>query len=237
VFVHGFTQTSESWKPIAEHFAESGYVSVIVDAPGHGESGDVHADLYKAATLAVNQFGRAVYIGYSMGGRLCLHAAAMHGRQVVGLAMIGASPGIADEGDRTSRRAADERLAERIEQIGVDAFLDEWLAQPLFAGLTITKTQRADRLRNTAEGLAASLRLAGTGAQVSMWPQLGEMPMPVLTVAGELDQRFTTIGQKVASAASAGRFEPIPGVGHAAHLQAPDAVTGVLERWLRDVPW
>ena len=53
----------------------------------------------------------------------------------------------------------------------LDRFLDEWLAQPLFAGLTLDDGARADRLTNTPEGLASSLRLAGTGAQGSLWPR------------------------------------------------------------------
>ena len=237
MFVHGFTQTSESWKPIADHFATHGYEAIVVDAPGHGESAAIRADLYKAAALTTTQFGSGVYVGYSMGGRLCLHAAAMYPRQVVAVALIGASPGIADEGDRAARHTADEELADRIEEIGVDAFLDEWLAQPLFAGLQLTAEQRADRLRNSAEGLAASLRLAGTGAQSSLWPRLGEMTMPILAMAGELDDKFATISHKIAVGASGGRFEPIAGAGHAAHLQDPDRVIAVLHSWLRHIGW
>jgi 2-succinyl-6-hydroxy-2,4-cyclohexadiene-1-carboxylate synthase len=237
VFVHGFTQTSESWKPIADHFASTGYEAIVVDAPGHGESAALRADLYQAATIATRQLGPGVYIGYSMGGRLCLHAAAMYPREVIGVAVIGASPGIADEGDRALRHTADEQLAAHLEAIGVDAFLDEWLAQPMFDGLQLTDEQRADRLRNSVEGLAASLRLAGTGAQASLWPRLGEMTMPILAMAGELDHKFATTCHKIALGASAGRFEPIAGAGHAAHLQDPGRVITVLDGWLRDIGW
>jgi len=44
VFAHGFTQTSNSWKPIAEHFVANGYESVVVDLPGHGASTDGDVD-------------------------------------------------------------------------------------------------------------------------------------------------------------------------------------------------
>lgn len=235
VFVHGFTQTSTSWKPIANHFASHGYEAVVVDAPGHGGSTAIRANLYDAADLLTAQCGDGVYIGYSMGGRLCLHAAALCPGQVRALVLLGASPGIADEGDRAARRAADERLAEHIEHIGVAAFLDEWLAQPLFAGLVPDEADRADRLRNSADGLASSLRLAGTGAQASLWPRLGEMTVPVLTMAGEHDTRFAAIGRKMASAVSSGHFQAIAGAGHAAHLQAPDQVIAVLQHWLQDI--
>ena len=38
-------------------------------------------------------------------------------------------------------------LADHIEAVGVAAFIDEWLTNSLFAGLTDETAQRADRLR------------------------------------------------------------------------------------------
>ena len=48
---------------------------------------------------------------------------------------IGATGGLDTEAERADRRAADEVLAARLEEIGLAAFLDRWLANPLFAGL------------------------------------------------------------------------------------------------------
>jgi 2-succinyl-6-hydroxy-2,4-cyclohexadiene-1-carboxylate synthase len=237
VFVHGFTQTSASWKPIANEFADRGYESIVVDAPGHGQSADIRADLVETAAMLTSMCGRAVYAGYSMGGRLCMHAAVAQPDLVSGLALVGASPGIADAAERAARRAADDELANHIEGVGVEAFLGEWLAQPLFARLVVGGEQRADRLGNSAAGLASSLRLAGTGAQDSLWPRLGEMSMPVLTVAGELDVKFATIGRQIDAAVPSGRFEEIARAGHAAHLEDPDGVFAVLQHWLQEIDW
>jgi 2-succinyl-6-hydroxy-2,4-cyclohexadiene-1-carboxylate synthase len=235
VFVHGFTQTSASWKPIAEVFAAAGHETVIIDVPGHGESSDVHANLRESAGMVTDLCGTAVYIGYSLGGRLCLHAAVLQPHLVRGLALIGGSPGIADDGERAQRRAADDALADHIVDVGVDAFLGEWLAQPLFGGLEIDTGQRADRLRNTAEGLAASLRVAGTGAQDSLWLRLHELTMPLLAIAGEQDHKFAAIGAQLAAAVEHGTSVQIPGAGHAAHLQEPQLVIEALSAWLRAI--
>jgi 2-succinyl-6-hydroxy-2,4-cyclohexadiene-1-carboxylate synthase len=236
VFVHGFTQTSASWKPVAGVIAAAGFESVVVDAPGHGGSAGVVADMPTAAATLAEQCGAAVYVGYSMGGRLCLHVAVHDQRLVRGLGLLGTSPGIADADERAARRVADERLAERIESVGVGAFLDEWLAQPLFAGLRIHDHQRRERLGNTPAGLAASLRNAGTGAQASLWERLPELAMPVLVMAGDADEKFSVIGRRVAAAVSHGQFAAIAGAGHAAHLQQPGAVVGALLQWLGPLP-
>src|SRR3954452_22443542 len=123
VFAHGFTQTSNSWKPIAEHFAGSGYESVIVDLPGHGASTAGDFDLGQAAERLTGMCGPAVYVGYSLGGRLCLHAASMCPSKVRALALIGASPGIADDIRRAARREADDGMADHIIDVGVEKFL------------------------------------------------------------------------------------------------------------------
>ena len=237
VFVHGFTQTASSWKPIAELFAADGYESIVVDVPGHGHSSAVHVDLPRATEMLTTLCSAAVYIGYSLGGRLCMHAALAYPHLVTALAVVGASPGIADPAERAARRTADNCLADHIIDVGVDAFLDEWLAQPLFAGLTLDDDARADRQTNTPEGLASSLRLAGTGAQESLWPYLPEMKMPILTIAGEQDSKFAAIGRKVSASVPRGKAIEIPGAGHAAHLQQPRLVARALADWLLEIKY
>ena len=59
VLVHGFTQTLASWRPVADDLAADHRV-VLVDAPGHGASAAVRADLPTAAGLLAEAGGRAV---------------------------------------------------------------------------------------------------------------------------------------------------------------------------------
>jgi len=161
----------------------------------------------------------------------------MRPESVQGLALIGASPGIGDSNERAIRRAADDRMADHIVDVGVEAFLEEWLSRPLFDGLTFDVQGRADRLNNTAEGLAASLHHAGAGAQESLWPHLDRLPMPVLAIAGELDQKFAAIGRQIADAVPHARFVEVPASGHAAHLQSAQQVTAILQGWLTEISY
>ena len=50
----------------------------------------------------------------------------------------------------------------------------------------------AERLRNSASGLAASLRLSGTGTQEPSWDRLPLLRSPVLALAGADDIRFAS---------------------------------------------
>jgi 2-succinyl-6-hydroxy-2,4-cyclohexadiene-1-carboxylate synthase len=232
VLVHGFTQTRECWGPVADDFTVDHEV-VRVDAPGHGRSGHEDADLWSGAHLLGDTGGEAVYVGYSMGGRLCLHLALDRPELVRGLVLIGATAGIDDDDERAERARRDDEMAGQITQLGLDAFLDKWLAQPLFAGLGPYDDCRAARLENKAERLAASLRHAGTGHQDPLWLRLGRLEMPVLCLAGHDDRKFRDEAARM-SAAIGGNATArwVPGAGHTAHLEQPDAFVEIVREWL-----
>ena len=228
VLVHGFTQTLVSWAPVAAQLAVDHEV-VRVDAPGHGGSTSVEVGLADGARLLGETGGRATYVGYSMGGRLALRLALDHPALVERLVLLGATAGIDDPDERAARRTADEALADRIEADGVEPFLTDWLAQPLFAGLTPTPEDLAARRANATHGLASSLRLSGTGTmEPPWWAELAGLVPPTLVLAGDLDAKFTALGHRLVHATPNARFTPIAGAGHAAHLQDPATVAAAI---------
>lgn len=236
VLLHGFTQTADCWGPIGDDLARDHDV-VRLDAPGHGHATAVRADLVEAARLAADAGGPGTYVGYSMGGRLALHVALEHPAVVERLVLVGATPGIEDDDERAARRARDHELAARVRSIGIDAFLTEWLDQPLFTGLPAGARFDDERRRNTADGLASSLELAGTGSQAPLWDRLPELQMPVLAVAGADDTRYADIARRLAGAIGPhATAAEVPHAGHAAHLEQPAAFLTILRDWLARAP-
>lgn len=237
VFVHGFTQTATAWARVAEHFVHHGYQVALVDLPGHGGSARIRADLRRTADLLATSTGSAAYIGYSLGGRVCLHLALMYPHIVERLVSVSATPGIIDDDERAARRLSDEELAAHIADIGIERFIDEWTSQPLFHDLVVSDEDRADRLSNSAAGLASSLRLSGTGAQLPLWDRLLELNMPVLALAGEHDPKFVAIARRIATSVPEGAFARILDAGHAAPAQQPLQVITRIEAWLTASSW
>ena len=234
VLVHGFTQTSGCWGPVADALAED-HTVVRVDAPGHGRSADVIAGLRGGARLIADQGHRATYLGYSMGARYCLHLALSNPELVERLILLGATAGIEDPAERAARTAADEELADKIERHGVDTFLEAWMRNPLFAGLSEEQACLDRRRENTAAGLAMSLRQCGTGVQDPLWSKLSRLTMPVLVLAGERDERFVALGERIAASIGANAtFATIAGAGHAAHLEQPEAFLSIVLAYLKD---
>jgi len=231
VLLHGFTQTGRSWQPV-RHALAARYRALAPDLPGHGALAERRPGSFAAcdAYLRVLAEDPIVLAGYSMGGRIALHAALSLGARVRRLVLIGASPGIADPAERAARAAADAALAERIEAIGVEAFVREWGAQLLFAGMPrgIAESAEQDRLRNGAPGLAAALRGLGTGVMPSLWERLAELEPPVELVVGERDVKFRAIAERMEPLLRDARLHVVAGAGHAVHLEAPDAVADII---------
>lgn len=231
VFVHGFTQTRRSWDAVRDALGDR-YETVAVDAPGHGDSSELRLSMTDGADALGNAGGAATYVGYSMGARLALHLAVARPDLVTRLVLVSGTAGLETAADRAARVGADEALATEIESDGVEAFVERWLALPLFAGLPTARAGIADRLTNTAAGLASSLRLAGTGAQRSLWDRLGDLSMPVLLVAGADDAKFVAIGERLRQAIAGSQLVVIPGAGHTVHLEQPERFADLLTTWL-----
>ena len=233
LLAHGFTQTAQSWSLVQHLLRARGFDDIkAIDLPGHGSADDVRADLWGSADHLVAAGGRTTYIGYLMGGRVSLHAALAHPDVVERLVLIGATAGIDNVDARAQRRTDDELLADRIGTIGVEAFIDEWLQNPLFAGLTPNQALREDRLHNTADGLASSLRLAGTGTQAPLWDRLIEISCPVLLLVGQHDQKFRAIAERMATALPNAELRAIDDAGHSVHLEQPERIVDALVDWM-----
>jgi 2-succinyl-6-hydroxy-2,4-cyclohexadiene-1-carboxylate synthase len=233
VLVHGFTQNRRCWGPVDQLLATD-HELVALDAPGHGTASDVELDLGAGASFLADAGGRGTYVGYSMGARFCLHVALARPDLVERLVLISGTAGIEDATERTARRVADEARAEHLLEVGVAAFLDEWLALPLFAGLAPERAHRPEReAANTAAGLASSLRRAGTGTQIPLWDRLAELTMPVLVVSGADDARFTALGRRLAdSVGPNAEHVVVEGAGHTVHLEQPERFVAALGGWL-----
>jgi 2-succinyl-6-hydroxy-2,4-cyclohexadiene-1-carboxylate synthase len=153
------------------------------------------------------------------------------------LVLVSTAPGIADEMERAARHRADELLAAELRDDGVASFVEKWLSRPMFEGLqrrgdTWRSADRAARLENTAEGLADALAGMGQGAQPYLGDRLSELPMPVLLIAGGLDQKYAAIASAVSRSLPRGWLRIIPDAGHAVIGEQPRVVADLIDTFL-----
>jgi len=232
LLLHGFTATGRSWDPVRRRLGAGRYTPVLApDLRGHGTASDARPATIAACVDDLRQPEPYALAGYSMGGRIALHLALAQPERVTRLVLVSTTAGLEDAQGQEERRRADEELADGLERAGLEAFARWWGGQPLFAGqrAEAAATAHRDRLRNTAAGLAASLRGMGTGVMEPVWDRLGELTMPAVVVAGERDAKFRALGERLVEGLLDARLAVVPGAGHAVHLEAPGAVAEALE--------
>jgi 2-succinyl-6-hydroxy-2,4-cyclohexadiene-1-carboxylate synthase len=241
--LHGFTQSGRSWRELISHMPE-GWKWIVPDLRGHGRTittpgAPCSMDACTEDLIALWEeldLGRTHLVGYSMGGRLALHVAARRPERLLSLLTIGAHAGL-DEEARAGRRQGDEALAERIENDGIESFVDHWGSLPLFAGLQrrgqgYVAQLRAERLQNHVAGLACSLRGMGAGVMEPLWDDLGRVAVPCTFVAGQLDHGYVASARRLATTVPHGQVEIVLRAGHAVHQERPDAFARVLTNHL-----
>jgi 2-succinyl-6-hydroxy-2,4-cyclohexadiene-1-carboxylate synthase len=216
---------------------------VLLDLPGHGRfvgDADPSSFTLDATIEQVANVGGwpADLVGYSMGARIALHFAAARPDLVRRLVLESGSPGLRTDSERAERRAADDVLAARVVEVGIEAFVDEWEARSLFETrrrlpAEIMTHQRGLRLLNDPGSLAAALVGLGTGALPSLWDRLPEISTPTLLVVGALDHEFVDIAERMAAEMPAASVFVVPDAGHTVHLERTAAWVEAVTSFLR----
>lgn len=244
LFLHGFLGCREDWLGTIGAFGND-YFCMALDLPGHGDTRvygpDSLFDMEHTAAaiiehLARKSLERVHLVGYSMGGRLALYLAVNYPQWCGQVVIESGSPGLDDRNERAERRAADNDRADRLEREGLDAFIEAWYKQPLFAGLTAQEDEFRQmisrRRRGDPAGLARSLRRMGSGVQPSLWAQLPQVELPVLFIAGANDEKFTTLARRQADLCPTGEHRIIAASGHVPHVEQPAKFTTAVREFI-----
>ncbi|MFT5144300.1 MAG: 2-succinyl-6-hydroxy-2,4-cyclohexadiene-1-carboxylate synthase [Thalassolituus oleivorans] len=257
VLLHGFMGTGADWEAVARQLIPEFQV-LAPDLPGHGAStgrSEAEYTLFGAAEAVLQTVGTfvaesPVLGGYSLGGRVALHAAFGASRLapppgqgwVAGLGLVSAHTGL-PEADRKNRIRVDTDRARDLEA-DYAAFLDTWLRLPLIRTLSANKRQglTARRLETgTPVELARALTGMSTGLQDDYGHRVASPHVPVSFCAGaadtpyaELAQLLGRMGAQVPDTPGDGLHVTIhPGAGHNLPLESPDFVAGQLRALCR----
>jgi 2-succinyl-6-hydroxy-2,4-cyclohexadiene-1-carboxylate synthase len=232
LLLHGFAGTHRAWDGVVELLDRERYLPLALDLPGHGRVpaaeglGGFARCVEGVLARAPEQF---TLCGYSMGGRVALHMALAAPERVRALVLVSSTAGIEDRAERERRREADERLAQALEGLPFERFIERWRAQALFAAepAEVAKLAREDHRRNRPEALAAALRDLGTGEMQPLWGRLAELAMPVTVLVGDRDAKFQALGRRIVDRLPRGRLLIVSG-GHSLALENPAAVAEAL---------
>lgn len=245
IFLHGFTGSSTDWQKICPAI-DSRFAPVSIDLFGHGQSDSPTDISYYGAEGITTQIdsvfkhfniSNAILCGYSMGGRAALAFSLKYPAKVKALILESSTAGIDDVDDRSKRKVDDFELALRIDDLGVEKFIDYWLNLPIFSSqkslpTQIQKMTREQKLKNSPVGLINSLKGFSSGVMQSYWGQLQNLNCPVQLIAGELDTKYVQINQSMFNNIKNAEFEIIRDCGHNTHLEKPREFVSLLNRFI-----
>lgn len=154
-----------------------------------------------------------VLMGYSMGGRLALHALLEVPAMWRSAVIISADYGHGLDAARIDRDTEWARLAAGL---AWEEFLDRWNAQGVFAGTTGTAK------REWRESIPAAFDVWSVGRQENLLPRLSELDLPILWIAGERDEKFVHLGRDAVKVLPRGRLEIVKDAGHRVPWDQPD---------------
>ena len=196
---------------------------ICFDQRGHGESGApdgpyTREDLAADVVGVLDQLGveRAILVGHSMGGIVSMATALAHPERVAGLVLLGTA-------SHCSGKVAGwyEKIALAGEQDGTAG-----LARRIYG-------PSSDReVHGDARGIAHVTRMLKSLYEDPLTPKLEGVSCPVLLVVGEKDPMGPKASEIIRTALSNGVLHVLPGCGHWTHVEAPDPVVALLDRWL-----
>ncbi|MBE7532934.1 MAG: alpha/beta fold hydrolase [Chloroflexi bacterium] len=240
VLLHGFTLDTRMWDdqfwPLAQQFRVIRY-----DMRGFGRldvpTGEPYSHVADLAEL-LDSLGivQVHLVGLSKGGAVAIDFALTHPGRVLSLVLVDTVLGGFDWSAEGSAR--DGLVWQRAREGGVVAAKESWLTHPLFAP-AMRQPAVAARLKQMIGDYSGwhfvndnpEMGLARPSAS-----RLSELAIPVLAIVGELDlpdfQRITNfISEQVPQA----RRVVMPGVGHMANMEAPEAVLKLISAFYEEV--
>ncbi len=222
-YLHGFAGTPAAWDDVIGRLPGE-----VIALPGHGGGPVLESWNANLAGIA-HEVGKAdVVVGYSLGARVALGL--LSAGHVARAILISVNPGL-DATARDARRVYDASWAAMLRERGLEAFLDAWEAQPLFATQARVPDDRRARRRARRraldpEQLARSLETMGLGEMPDYHAVIDDR---CALIAGADDSKFLAIARSLPA-----RLEVIAGAGHDPSLEQPaalaDAIAALLAR-------
>lgn len=232
VLVHGYGGDKSSWQFVQEPIATDGRRVYAIDLPGHGSSdkdvGDGSVETLASAVLGFLdelEIGSAHLVGHSLGGAIVVAAAAAAPDSVRSLTLL-APAGCGSSPDTEYLRGFSTAVSRRdLKPLLGHLFADDkFVTRQLVEDLL--RYKRIDGVGPALESLLGTL-LDGDKQAIDTIAVLATLDVPTVVVWGS-DDRILPLPD-AATVEALATLTIVPGVGHMAHVEQPDAVVAAVE--------
>ncbi|MEN8785954.1 MAG: alpha/beta fold hydrolase [Akkermansiaceae bacterium] len=171
-----------------------------------------------------------VLLGYSMGGRLALHAILADPKKWKAAIIVCAHPGLIE--DQKERLVKDRDWAE-LSKRDWATFLKQWNQQGILASLPDGLHQAEIR---DQKPVSQSFLHWSLGTQKNLRSKLSRITCPILWITGAKDTKFTILAEEVSSLLSNNEHLVIQGAGHRAPWDQPKRFSAAVQDFLKRIP-
>lgn len=232
--LHGTFQTPVVWTGLDRRLADRLDAPVRVVAEPIEPPPEGGAPAWAAAFCARRSADRpkpAVLLGYSLGGRLAMHALlACPGRWAAAV-LVAAHPGGDEQPEREETRRRDAAWAERCRRDPWETLLGDWDGLAVFGGRPNPAPRDPGALGR--ERCARTFEQFSRAEQADLRPLLAAADLPpVLYVTGGEDARYGALGDELARRVPGLRHERIAGAGHRVPWERPSEFARVVAGFL-----
>ena len=228
--IHGNFQTSKVWQSLEERLkVEISDLEVVAEdlCSKQFQSFDDWTKDFCGRVDAQANGEKSILLGYSLGGRLALHACLSRPDLWETAIVVGADPGLESEEDKKLQLDRDRNWAERLKREPLEKLVDEWDAQSVFCGFENHAPRNLGEM--DPDRLSHQFEIFSKGVQQNLDPKLAELKnLPILFVSGEKDQKYQVIGEKLAKSSPVFRAQVVADAGHRVPWENPESFVQVL---------
>jgi 2-succinyl-6-hydroxy-2,4-cyclohexadiene-1-carboxylate synthase len=185
---------------------------------------------------------KPVLMGYSLGGRLAMHAAIAAPELYRALIVVSSHPGLSGEAEKEQRREADRIWAGRFSRESWAEVIEAWNSQPVLLSPRVQShaqaqaQAQAQTLERREEDfsrvvLASALESWSLGHQRDLRGEIARLSIPVLFVSGATDVKFSAL-MKGLQLGPRQSFVEISGAGHRVPWDQPLAFASAVREFL-----
>jgi len=183
-------------------------------------------DFCDRAELAING-EKSILLGYSLGGRLALHASLQNPNLWKSAIVVGADPGLESEEEKKLQLNRDRNWADRLKKEPLEHLVREWDEQPVFCGIENSAPRNLKELDPIQ--LSQQFEVFSKGLQQNLVPALSELKNPpVLFLAGEKDKKYQQIGDELAELCPVVKSQWVEDSGHRVPWENPESFSRIL---------
>ena len=229
-YLHGNLQSFDVWAPIIDQLRklrpELSHSPVNLHQRRYNGFDDWTEDFCHRVESEANG-EQSILLGYSLGGRLALHAYIHRPDLWEGVVVVGADPGLASSEEKNQQFARDRNWADRLKNEPLEHLVQEWDEQPVFCGIENSAPRNLDELNPIQ--LSQQFEVFSKGLQQNLVPALSELKTPpVLFLAGEKDKKYQQIGDELAELCPVVESQWVEDSGHRVPWENPESFSRIL---------